>query len=133
MHSFFFFFGFHHILGVIGAFAIRNIKVKELNESKMIAFAIYNLLIFTALGAGLVGSSVGGPEASFWIRCTFILFVPLSTLLLIFVPKFWIYYKRDSHDDAQYTGTTPSLSKRYTVGTGSGTGSQRSGTVSSDV
>jgi len=87
------------ITGVIYSILIRKVKYLHLNESKWIGYSMYNLFItFIPVVIVQVVQEISN-EAKFVVRSVFIIFIILSTTLLIFLSKF--YYKLRGKDTKQ--------------------------------
>jgi hypothetical protein len=101
-------------VGAFFAFRIRNIPYSVFNESKVIGFAIYNLLICCAVCVGLVAGDIGGNVSVFWIHSIIILFAPFATLAIIFCPKLYVIYKKSDTDMYSRTNSIGSTSNTNT-------------------
>ena len=75
------------------AFLTRRVTFPLFNESKFIGFAIYNLVIISALCVGLVAGLVDQPISQFWVRTICFVTAPLLVVLCLMIPKFYYMYR----------------------------------------
>jgi ABC-type branched-subunit amino acid transport system substrate-binding protein len=72
------------------SFRVRNVRFVLFNESKAIAFAIYNIFVFGVLVVALVAANIGGDDSSTtlaWVRSMCVILGTLITVFVLFVPK----------------------------------------------
>jgi 7 transmembrane sweet-taste receptor of 3 GCPR len=74
------------------AYRARNLST-EYGESKYIGMAMACILQVTIVGVPLLFLVNTNPPADYFVRCTIVLVICLSILLLIFVPKMWHLYR----------------------------------------
>jgi hypothetical protein len=74
------------------AYRARNLST-EYGESKYIGMAMACILQVTVVGVPLLFLVQTTPSADYFVRCTIVLVVCMSILLLIFVPKMWHLYR----------------------------------------
>jgi hypothetical protein len=103
------------VYGSYMAVRIWRIPVKLFNESKSIAFSMYNMLAFGLLGFGLqVSGSIDDP-AMFIVRTLCLSISTLCTILAIFIPKIRaVAGVNDSSSDS--TGSSHKLSQLTSTG-----------------
>lgn len=77
------------LYGVFLSWVLRNVQWALFNESKSIAFAMYNLFFFGALIGGLQVSDSVQRETMFIVRSALILCAVLVAVSVIFLPKIY--------------------------------------------
>jgi len=96
--------------GVFLSWVLRNVQWALFNESKSIAFAMYNLFFFGALIGGLQVSDAVERETMFVVRCALILCAVFVAVAVIFLPKIYYIAKGvKSLDGSSSKGTTMSI------------------------
>jgi 7 transmembrane sweet-taste receptor of 3 GCPR len=78
------------LTGLVLAFLIRNVAYTLYNESKLIAFAVYNLFFFFLLIVIIEVVPIEDAETVFIVRSLALILATFSTVLVLFVPK--VYY-----------------------------------------
>lgn len=100
-----------------------RIKAKMYNESRAIAFSMYNMLCFGILGVALQLSNALSPRAMFAVRSTIIFLATFVTVLVLFGPKVYHLIQTTGRDYAtSRTGT--GTNGTGTNGTNGGKGSR---------
>jgi 7 transmembrane sweet-taste receptor of 3 GCPR/Concanavalin A-like lectin/glucanases superfamily/IPT/TIG domain len=79
------------LAGCVLAYRTRNVS-SMFSESRAIAFIIYNMLVVMVLFVPLLYVASFGSAERFIIRCTCILYLLISTTLVLFGPKFYILF-----------------------------------------
>jgi hypothetical protein len=103
------------------SFKVWSIKAKMYNESRPIAFAMYNMICFGVLGAALQLSNVLTPRAMFAVRSTIIFIATFVTVMVLFGPKVAHLIQTTGRDYATSTTAT------NTNGTATTTGNRSAG------
>eukprot|EP00004_Rigifila_ramosa_P006697 TRINITY_DN1761_c0_g3_i1.p1 TRINITY_DN1761_c0_g3~~TRINITY_DN1761_c0_g3_i1.p1 ORF type:complete len:1039 (-),score=298.59 TRINITY_DN1761_c0_g3_i1:161-2905(-) len=102
-------YGYIYLLLVFGAFlafSIRNVKVSSLNESRHIAFSIYNVLVILTLVL-IVGSSLRDQKSVFIVTALGDLLITWGILGTLFVPKLYLMWNPPAAlDDDTASGST---------------------------
>jgi hypothetical protein len=74
--------------GICLTWAVRNVP-STFNESKMLTACIYNILLVSCFVVPLVASGVGGRTTTFLVRSFAVMFVSVSTSLMLYAPKLY--------------------------------------------
>jgi len=85
---------------------VWSIKAKMYNESRPIAFAMYNMISFGILGTALQLSNALTPTAMFAVRSVCIILSTFVTVLVLFGPKVAHFIGTTGKDYAALTGPT---------------------------
>lgn len=72
---------------IIVSLTSRKVTIPELNDSKYIGLAIYNVAIPTAIVGPLINFLVGMPALSYTLGSSCIVFCTTVTACLVFLPK----------------------------------------------
>ena len=99
------------LLAALIAFYARKVTFALFNESKYIGFAIYNLIIISAICLGLV-AGLSDPVARFWVRTVCFLVGPLLVVLCLLLPK--LYYMHRGFDKRTRRTSSGPTSKSFT-------------------
>jgi len=92
------------VFGAFLAFQIRNIQVSQFNESRHIAFSIYNVLIVLTLVL-IVSNSLTNQRSIFIINSMGELIIVWGILATLFGPKLYVLYKGALGDDNSDVGS----------------------------
>jgi hypothetical protein len=82
------------LFGVIVAYAVRNVP-RILNESKWIAFAIYNGFVIGVILGIVSNFVVKDPDAIFVIESVQVIIIQFGAICLIFIPKLAVIHKSE--------------------------------------
>jgi len=83
------------VSGIVCTFLTRNVKYIHLNESKWIAYSIYNLFfsaVIVIIFEGIVTLFIAR-DILFVVRSVFIIYPTVVTNMCIFLPKFYFYFR----------------------------------------
>eukprot|EP01098_Paradermamoeba_levis_P015110 TRINITY_DN7501_c0_g1_i1.p1 TRINITY_DN7501_c0_g1~~TRINITY_DN7501_c0_g1_i1.p1 ORF type:complete len:653 (-),score=129.99 TRINITY_DN7501_c0_g1_i1:61-2019(-) len=98
------------------AYLTRNID-KRFNESKLVAFLIYNILIFSVVGLVLLYLLREQQESLFFMKSLILIFLCLTTLAIQYGPKFiYVYKPPSSSSGAPTLSVSRGLSRANTLG-----------------
>ena len=87
------------LIGMVLTFLARNVP-SQFNEAAYMTAAIYNVAVLFAFGIPLIASNVGGRETVYQIRAYGIMMLVVSTLSILFIPKFYHIFSVSSVDPA---------------------------------
>jgi len=97
------------ISGIVCTFLTRNVKYIHLNESKWIAYSIYNLFfsaVIVIIFEGILTIFIAR-DILFVVRSVFIIYPTLVTNMCIFLPKFYFYFRgKDTRQRQKHSGST---------------------------
>ncbi|EDV25867.1 uncharacterized protein TRIADDRAFT_55385 [Trichoplax adhaerens] len=85
------------VFGSFLAFETRNINITGLNDSKYIAFSIYNILIFCILGLIAFITVTVQVTTSYCLISSCIIICTTTTMLMLFVPKILAWKNQWNH------------------------------------
>jgi len=95
--------------GIIITFLIRKVKYIHLNESKWIAYSTYNLFI-SAVVVIILQLALDDRDLLFILRSLFIIFPIITTNLLLYLPKFYFFFRgKDTKQRTKHSTTKSSL------------------------
>lgn len=75
------------------AFATRRVKYLLYKESRFIGFGVYNLVLISAVGIGLIAGLTDQPIAQFWVRAACLLLAPFLVVSSLMLPKLYYMYR----------------------------------------
>jgi hypothetical protein len=83
---------------MILTFKARNVP-SQFNETSYMAAAIYNVAVLFMFVVPIVASSLGGRETAYQIRSFGIIVLVVSTLSILFLPKFYLMLNHHGGSD----------------------------------
>lgn len=89
--------GVQLIYGLFLAYETRAVKLKEINDSRLVALAIYNVVILCMITAPVIlviGNQLNAAYCFVSLSCIFCCYLSMA---LVFMPKI-IYVRKHSHD-----------------------------------
>ncbi|EFA83418.1 G-protein-coupled receptor family 3 protein [Heterostelium album PN500] len=100
--------GYHGIMLLVGCFVswkIRIVEIPEFNESKPIANTLYAISFCLFIIIPLIVSQ-NGLDSQVIVICASALFTTASSLVILFVPKFWRLYTKGVNADPFSSSST---------------------------